>query len=365
MLLWRRRAKHRIFRHAATGRDRLTNATLPGVAVCIPTFNQAAFVERAVRSALTQNGFPAVEVWVSDDASTDDTPAVMTALCAREPRVRYHRHEQNLGIAANATWVLSQPATEFVVRLDSDDVLLPDYVATLVNRLAAYPEAAYAHTAVERIDANDAVFAVSRLFRPREYVGASDALREAVKGYKTVANILMFRAEALRKAGYYRGCPNFAEDYDLAVRLADHGYGNVYVDQVLARYRVWTDAGGVRARRKAEHVRGLIHVFHESLAAAWRRRGWNPAELHAARRRMATHMAASLFVPWFSAAERAELLDLLYQLDSSAGVRMRVFLLRLGLAPLFAWAARVDTAARRAIKNLLARLKPQPAPTPR
>ena len=66
-------------------------------------------------------------------------------------------------------------------------------------------------------------------------------MRDAVTGYRVAANIVMFRAAPLRQLDYYRGRPDFVEDYDLSVRMPDAGYGNVYCDEILARYRVWTD----------------------------------------------------------------------------------------------------------------------------
>ncbi len=326
----------------------------PDIAVCIPTYNQAAFVARAVESALRQTDFPQVQVWVSDDASTDDTAAVMTALCARDPRVHYHRHDKNLGIAENASWVLEQPLADIVVRLDSDDLLLPDYLRVLHDRLMRYPDAGYAHSAVAVIDQHDVIQSESHMFRPREYVDADTALRESLKGYKTVANILMFRAEALRRANFYHGRPNFAEDYDLSVRLADLGYGNVFVNEVLAQYRVWGDAQGTRHHRKAEHLRGLTQLFHRSFVAAYERRGWDVAEVRRARTRVAVNFATAIFMPWITDEERTELVPLLLGLDHGARVRWRVFLLRLGFAPMFAALGRLDTLVRRTVKNALA-----------
>lgn len=337
----------------------MTGTGSASVAVCIPTYNQAQFLVRAVESALRQTDYSHVEVWVSDDASTDDTASVMTALCARDPRVHYHRHEKNLGIAENSSWVLNRPTADVVVRLDSDDLLLPDYVRALHTRLMAHPEAGYAHSAVAVIDANDVVQSVSHMHRSREYVTADVALREALRGYKTVANILMFRAEALRRANYYHGRPSFTEDYDLSVRLADLGYGNVYVSDVLAHYRVWGDAQGLRHHRQALQLRGLTELFHGPFVAAFERRGWNLADVRRARLRLAVRFATAIFMPWISDDERTELVPLLYRLDDGFRVRWRVFLLQLGLAPVFAAFARWETRFRRLAKRLLAVFRSQ------
>ncbi|NEP29786.1 glycosyltransferase family 2 protein, partial [Moorena sp. SIO3I6] len=74
------------------------------VAICIPTYNQAQYLWESVGSACGQT-YPNVEVWVSDDASTDETPEVMAQLCQQFPQVRYYRQPKNLGMAANNNWV--------------------------------------------------------------------------------------------------------------------------------------------------------------------------------------------------------------------------------------------------------------------
>ncbi|MHB1095798.1 MAG: hypothetical protein ACYC3F_06465 [Gemmatimonadaceae bacterium] len=192
------------------------------------------------------------------------------------------------------------------------------------------------------------------MLRSREYVPADVAQREALKGYKTVANILMFRAAALRRANYYHGRPSFAEDYDLSVQLADLGYGNVYVSKVLAHYRVWGDAQGLRHHRKTLHFQGLTELFHGSFVAAFERRGWNLVDVRRARSRIAVRFATSVFMPWISDDERLELLPLLYRLDDGFRVRRRVFLLQLVLAPIFNTLARWEEQCRRLAKRVLA-----------
>jgi glycosyltransferase involved in cell wall biosynthesis len=256
------------------------------ITVCIPTFNQAAFLGKAVRSALEQQGVT-VEVWVADDASTDDTPSVMQAF-ASDPRVHYFRQPENLGIAANAGWVISQAETEFIVRLDSDDELEPDYCLHLTELLQSHPKAGVAHCAVQEIDHRNQKHRTRRLARKSGFEPAEQALRGTLHGYRVAANICMLRREAIQSVNIvYRTGMNFCEDWDLYARLAANGWGNVYSSRVLAKYRVWTDTAGYRSGRKAVELEGLIQLFDETLTPAWEKRGWDPQELSAARRSLA------------------------------------------------------------------------------
>jgi glycosyltransferase involved in cell wall biosynthesis len=322
-----------------------------GVSICIPTYNQAQFLGQAIESALQQNRV-LCEVWVADDASTDGTPGVMQRFAA-EPRVHYHRHKHNLGMSGNASWVLSQAQTGFVVRLDSDDFLVPDYARTLADELIRYPEAGYAHAAVHEVDQRGDIQKDRLLARKPGYMAAEDSLRAAVFGYRVTANICMFRKSALSAVGYYRAEDNYACDWDLAVRFADAGWGNVYSDRLLAYYRVWTDAGNVRARRKGAEIDGCRRVFVESLEPAFRRRGWSSGILGRRRRALAAHQALALTNPLFTLEERAELAAALRALGDGPALRLCLILVRTGFGGTLRLLDSAELRLRNALKRLL------------
>lgn len=329
---------------------------LPSVAVCIPTFNQAQYLIDSVGSACRQT-YPNVEVWVSDDASTDETPEVMAKLSQQFPQLRYYRQPKNVGIAANNTWLLSQPSTEFIVRLDSDDLLKPNYVETLIALLKRYPEAGYAHTAVQEINEHGENRAVRRVARKEEFQSAEKALRAAVSGYRVAANICIFSVKALTELRFYDNRPEFVEDYDLAVRMADAGYGNVYADEILASYRVWTDVKKTRSKRKNLQLQGYIRIFEESLLPAFQRRGWDTKLIAKQRRQFAILHSAYCFLPIFNQAERTELIALLKELGDSPALRLRLLALSWGLAPFFEWQHSTELKLKGTVKGWLSRLQ--------
>jgi glycosyltransferase involved in cell wall biosynthesis len=330
-------------------------AELPSVAICIPTFNQAQYLIKSVTSACCQT-YPNIEVWVADDASTDETPEVMAQLCQKFSQLHYYRQPKNLGIAGNNTWLLNQPKTEFIVRLDSDDLLMPNYVETLVALLQKYPEAGYAHNAVQEINEFGDNRSIRRVSRSQEMQNAEDALRSSVTGYRVAANICMFRSKVLQELRFYEDRPEFVEDYDLSVRIADAGYGNVYTDQILASYRVWTDVKKARSKRKHLQLKGYIRIFEESLLPAFQRRGWDTKILEQQRRKFAIIHSAYCFLPIFNQAERAELIDLLMKLGDSPALRLRLLLLSWGLAPIFEWQHHTELRLKGIVKGWLNKL---------
>jgi len=287
----------------------------PSVAICIPTFNQSDYVAAAVESAISQFDVQA-EVWVSDDASTDGTASVLDKFAAN-PRVFIKRHAVNKGIASNAGWVMSQPRTEFIVRLDSDDMLHPHYCKNLAFQLKSFPKAAVAHCAVREIDANGISGRVRRLARRSGFQKPDEALRVAAAGYRVAANICMFRKAALDNLPYvYEEGLKFCEDWDLYARLAASGWGNVYYSRVLANYRVWKDESGLREQRRADEISGIVHVLGSTLLQAWHQRNWSCAELDAARAQFASAQSAALGSLKSDSAEFKHLRQLLMVLSN-------------------------------------------------
>lgn len=329
----------------------------PSVAVCIPTYNQAQYLSHSVSSGCSQN-YPNVEVWVSDNASTDETPEVMAQLCQQFPQVRYYRHPQNMGMTANCNWVLSQPDTEFVIRLDSDDAMSPRYVETLVALMQKYPEAGWAHVATQEIDEYGKKRSIRRVARKHEFQNAQDALRAAVSGLRTASSIFLFRAKALQEVGFYGdGHLKYSEDYDLAVRMSDAGYGNIYSDEVLAEYRVWSDTQHTRPKRKGDQLRAYIWIYKKSLFSAFEKRGWDTKVIEKFQKKMALIHAPACFAPIFTKAERAELMGLLKELGDSPTLRFRFFAFSLGLAPFFEWQHHTKLKLKGRVKGWLSKLK--------
>lgn len=108
------------------------------ISVAIPAYNQAHYVGQAVESILVQD-YPNIEVIVSDNASTDDTPEVMNKYLS-DPRVRYFRNSTNLGMVGNFKKALYEHSTgELALHLDGDDYLTdPHYLSEAAEVMARY-----------------------------------------------------------------------------------------------------------------------------------------------------------------------------------------------------------------------------------
>lgn len=97
----------------------------PTVSVVMPAHNSARFVEESVASVVAQT-FGDWELIVVDDASADDTPAILARLAAADQRIRIERLEIQAGPGMARNHGMRLAAGRFLAFLDSDDLWTPD-----------------------------------------------------------------------------------------------------------------------------------------------------------------------------------------------------------------------------------------------
>lgn len=295
------------------------------ISICIPTYNQSGYLIQAINSASNQSLMP-YEIIVSDDCSTDDTLEVLQALSEEIPELKIIRQPVNLGIAGNTDACLRMATGIFVVRLDSDDYLSPFFCEKLASLLNNYPEAGYAHAAVQEIDQNGVFLRRRWLARKTGFQSSPEALRAAIKGYRVAANIIMFRKSALVKLNYNTGRPDYVEDYHLNASLSAAGFGNVYLNEALSFYRVWVDAAQTRQRRKMLEINGLRRVFVEVLEPEFEKRGWVMTSLLKSKKNIACTQSDCLSWNVYSKKEKEELRKALLALSSASKVHLYIWL---------------------------------------
>ena len=112
----------------------------PKVSVLIPSYNQEAVIEQTVMSALTQN-YDNLEVVVSDDASRDGTPQILTDIQSRYPeRLKIFLHQSNLGVTQNHNRGLLECRGDFIAFQDGDDLFLPGKIKKQVEFMLGHPD---------------------------------------------------------------------------------------------------------------------------------------------------------------------------------------------------------------------------------
>jgi glycosyltransferase involved in cell wall biosynthesis len=119
------------------------------VTVVIPTKDRLALVQRALRSALAQDGVTMRAV-VVDDGSAETTARALDALAG--PRVRVVHHAHSLGVSAARNAGLALVETPWVAFLDDDDFWAPDKIRSQLDALEATPAARWSTAGAVHVD---------------------------------------------------------------------------------------------------------------------------------------------------------------------------------------------------------------------
>lgn len=217
--------------------------TLPLVSAVIPSCNSARYIADAIDSVLRQD-YPALEIWVVDDGSTDRTRDIVRSY---GDRVRL-LSQPNKGSAAARNLGVRHAQGQYIAFLDADDVWHPHKISLQVDALRqggykmAYSSFIRWHADAQgRYAAPDALFAVPRhpdttsanIVTGWTY---ADLLLDCIVW---TSSVLVEKAE-LEKAGLFDESLRKGQDYDLWLRLSRQ-IEMLGLQQPTALYRIHPD----------------------------------------------------------------------------------------------------------------------------
>jgi glycosyltransferase involved in cell wall biosynthesis len=132
--------------------------TSPRVIIGVPLYNHAHKLPEALDSLLGQV-YSDIGVMLVDDASPDDTAGICERYAARDPRVRFHRNDQRLGMIDNWRAAFERayqqwPQAEYFAWGSDHDLWHPWWLSHLVKELDEHPEAVLAYPLNRRVDAD-------------------------------------------------------------------------------------------------------------------------------------------------------------------------------------------------------------------
>lgn len=125
--------------------------SVPRVTIGLPVYNGERFVAEAIESVLAQT-MTDWELIICDNASTDATPEIARRYAAQDPRVKYFRNGQNIGLARNFNLAFAKNRSPYFKWLAHDDVCLPEFLERCVAALDADPDASVAYPRFRAFD---------------------------------------------------------------------------------------------------------------------------------------------------------------------------------------------------------------------
>ena len=195
----------------------------PVVSIVIPTYQRADVIGDAVESALNQT-YPACEVVVVDDGSTDSTAEVLAPYSDRITLI--HQDHKEKSAARNRG--IREATGDYVAFLDSDDLLVPESIRCRVER-AIETGADVVYGPVARTELNGAE---RKAPRPRRFPEGRVFPDLLLDRFCYIIGI-MARRDAIDRVGGFQPELTHGEDTDLLLRLACH-FDYAHVPEVVA-----------------------------------------------------------------------------------------------------------------------------------
>jgi hypothetical protein len=217
------------------------------------------FLPEAVESILLQT-FSDFTFFIVNDGSTDGTERYLSTL--RDPRIVVV-NKANEGIGATLDRGLQMCQTEYVARMDADDISFPDRFKCQVEYLDAHPDIVMLGTQIEFLIGTVAQRALQA---PTGHEAIEARLMKGRAGLCHPS--LMFRTAVAKACGGYPSAA-LGEDFDFYLRMCDFGR-TANLERVLFQYRLQTSQATMAKTRQ------LIHVNHYSAHIATCRRKGTP-----------------------------------------------------------------------------------------
>jgi len=233
----------------------------PKISVVTPSYNQAEYLEKALRSVLLQ-GYPNLEYFVIDGGSGDDSQEIIQRY---QPWLSDWVSEPDSGQSEAINKGMSRASGEILHWLNSDDYLLPGALQTVARQFRQHPEAAAWVGGCRRVDPQGNTLS---LVTPRQVTraGIADWSRRGFF-YQPAC---FFSAAAWREVGALDESLQIAMDLDLWMRLSEWGEF-IPLQQVLAEAVIHPEAKTQRKRlaMQAETIYIQVKYGYLDTAAAY------------------------------------------------------------------------------------------------
>lgn len=226
----------------------------PLVSIAIPVYNTARFLPAALDSLLAQD-HRHWEGLLWDDGSTDGSGEVAAGYARRDARFRLLGNDRNQGASAALAAALAQARGSHLGVLDSDDVLEPDALSSMLAFMRAHPQLGMAYSRYVEID------------EAGELIGPGKRFLVPYSPHRLLVDFMTFhfrliRADAYRALGGFDPARRHSEDYDFCLRLSER-YPVDHLPRPLYRYRIRRDS--ISQGRRLDQVQASFDAAQRAL----------------------------------------------------------------------------------------------------
>lgn len=200
------------------------------VSIIMGVYNCASTLSEAIESLLAQT-FKDWELIMCDDGSTDSTMAVAQSYVDKYDNILLIRNEQNMGLPTTLNHCLEYAESEYIARMDGDDISLPERFEIEVGVLDKYPEYAIVSGGMICFDETGEWGVVKTKEKPQKM--------DFVYDTPFCHAPCMVRREALNKVGNYTVNERLrrGQDYYLWYKFYKNGYVGYNIQKPIYKMR--------------------------------------------------------------------------------------------------------------------------------
>jgi len=216
----------------------------PILSVIMSVHNDERFVSEAIASVLGSS-FAGLEFLVTDDGSTDGTPAILSQF--NDERLTVIQHSKNQGLTSSLIGAIAQSRGRYIARMDSDDVSLPSRFERQVAFLEEHPD--YGLVGCRYVLIDEEGHDLTKIDLPE---ANAEINAQLLSTNPFCHGATMFRRSVIDEVGSYRREFRYAQDYDLWLRITERFNAHNLPDYLYKwRLRLGSIAVGQRHKQKA------------------------------------------------------------------------------------------------------------------
>ena len=186
------------------------------LSVVMACYNEERYVHRAIRSILCQD-FTDFEFIIVNDGSHDQSWSIIKSYSASDNRIIPVQNKMNMGLAESLNLGIRKASTDYIVRMDADDIALPNRLGVQYRFLENHPEIDILGSGVFLINkASGRSAGVMKLPERHE-----DIVTRVFKKTLVIHPSTMLRKRVFTEFGFYDSNLKWAEDADLWYRIYD------------------------------------------------------------------------------------------------------------------------------------------------
>jgi glycosyltransferase involved in cell wall biosynthesis len=230
------------------------------ISVILPNFNHGKLLWRAVAALMAQSPPPA-EVIIINDASTDESLAVIESLGVQFPCIRLINHTQNKGVVVSLNEGLDVATGDLVYFAAADDYSLPGLFAAAEQALARYPEVAFFCGRVVIVDPEGGILGFRPFMQPASrsmmLTPAMVRTKSATSDNWSVGPSVIYRRRRLMEAGGFDAATGAFADGMIVRQLAFES-GFYFDTAVLAAWERYPESLSARTALSVTESERLI-----------------------------------------------------------------------------------------------------------